>query len=363
MRGAGGGRRLWTAVVVGLALLATACSGGNDEAGDPANDAGFQTAPGERLLQFTGAAKVRVSATLTVPPGGGPAPAVLIVPDPGQTTRDGISVGAPLDNLYRDISRAFVAGGMATFRYDSRGTGATTLEPGQQPTWDDVVADAQEALKYLSERGEVDGERLAVVGHAMSSPIALKLAAADKRVKSVALVAAPGRPLVDVWADQFQALNGQESADAFRTLVADLVANGTFPSRDRMRPEHQTPLPIGQEALYKAMFSVDPLADAKAVTVPVMIALGDRSTSVSQADADRLRAAVGGTSEVVVAPNATATLQTLRPPPQSQGGPVSAGGDMSLMGGGTVVADAPREAGTVGRITSFLGASVGARPA
>ena len=361
MKGGGGGRRRWTAAVAGLALLAAACSGG-EEAGDPTKDAGYETAQGEKLLQFTGAGKVRLGATLTVPPGGSPAPAVLIVPDPGLTSRDGITVGAPLDNLYRDLSRAFVAGGMATFRYDRRGAGASTLEPGQQPDWDDIVTDAQEALKYLSERGEVDGSRLAVVGHAMGAPIALKLAAADKRVKSVAVVAAPGRPLVDVWADEFQALNGQDSATAFRSLVAELVANGTYPPRDRIRPEHQTPLPLGLDGLYKSVFSVDPLADAKAVTVPVMIALGDRSTSVSQVDADRLRAALGGPSEVVVAPNATTTLQTLKPPPTPQGGAVVAGGDMSLMGGGTVIADAPREGATVGRITSFLGASLGARP-
>ncbi|HEX2048502.1 MAG TPA: alpha/beta fold hydrolase [Acidimicrobiales bacterium] len=349
-----------TAVVTGLALFAAACSGGGDTA-DPTADRGFENAPGEKQLQFTGAGKVRLGATLAVPPGGGPAPAVLIVPGPGLTSRDGRTVGAPLDNLYKDLSKAFVDQGMATFRYDRRGAGASTLEPGQQPTWEDMVTDAQEALEYLSERGEIDGSRLAVVGHDMGGPIALKLAANDARVKSVALVAAPGRPLVDVWADEFRALNGQESADAFRTLVADLQATGSFPPRDRMRAEHQTLLPIGQDALYKAMFAVDPLADAAAVKVPVMIALGERSTSVFHDDATRLTQALGGPSEVVVAPNSTATLQTLKAPPRLvPGGDPS---DMSMMGGGPIIADAPREQGTVGRMASFLGSSLGARPA
>ncbi len=358
--GAGGGRRLWIAAVTGLALFAAACSGGGD-GGDPTTDRGFENAPGEKLLQFTGAGKVRLGATLTVPPGGGPAPGVLIVPGPGLTSRDGRTVGAPIDNVYKDLSKAFVAQGMATFRYDRRGAGASTLEPGQQPTWEDMVTDAQGALEYLSERGEIDGSRLAVVGHDMGGPIALKLAASDTRVKSVALVAAPGRPLVDVWADEFAALNGRESADAFRALVADLLANGTFPPRDRMRAEHQTLLPIGQDALYKAMFSVDPLADAPAVKVPVMIALGERSTSVFQEDANRLTQSLGGPSEVVVAPNSTATLQALKAPPRLvPGGDPS---DMSMMGGGPIIADAPRDQGTVGRMASFLGSSVGARPA
>lgn len=356
------GRRSWVVAAVGIALLAAACSGGGGDSGDPTKDQGFASAPGEKQLQFTGAGKARISGTLTVPAGvGGPPPAVLIVPGPGLTTRDGRTVGAPIDNLYKDLSKAFVAAGVATYRYDHRGSGASTLDAGVQLTWDDMVSDAQDALKYLSERGEVDGSRLAVVGHDMSGPIALKLAAGDARVKSVVLVASPGRPLVDVLAGEFQATNGQASADAFRALVADLIATGSYPARTSMRPEHQTILPIGQDALYKAMFQVDPLADAKAVKVPVLMALGEKSTSVFQDDATALAAALGGKSEVVVAPNATATLQTLKTrPPSAPGGDPS---DMSSMGGGPIIADAPREPTSVSRLAAFVGSSVGAKAA
>ncbi len=359
--GAVRGRRLLLVAAIGLSLIAAACSGGGD-GGDPTKDAGYAEPAGEKLLQFTGAGKVRMGATLTVPAtSGGPAPAVLIVPGPGLTSRDGRTVGAPIDNVYKDLSKAFVAAGMATFRYDRRGAGASTLDPGVQPTWEDMVTDAQEALKYLGERGEIDGSRMAVVGHDMGGAIALKLAAADPRVKSVALVATPGRPLVDVLAGEFQALSGQASADAFRALVADLLATGNFPPRAGMRAEHQTILPVGQDALYKAMFSADPLADAKGVKVPVMIALGEKSSSVFQEDAKLLTQALGGPSEVVVAPNASATLQTLKVrPPSAPGGDPS---DMSSMGGGPIIADAPRELATVGKIAAFLGASVGARSA
>jgi len=357
--------------VVGLALGTAACSGGGGGGGDPVAQGNFDNAPAEKLLQFTGAGKVRIAGTLTMPSATGPSatgtaakgppPGVLIVPGPGATNRDGRTVGAPIDNLYKDLSKAFTAVGMATFRYDHRGAGASTLDAGQQPTWDDMVADAQEALKYFADRGEIDGTRLAVVGHDMGGPIALKLAATDKRVKSVALVAVPGRPLVDVWAEEYQTLNGKDSADAFRALEAGLVATGSLPSRDKVRPEHQTALPVGQDALYKALFLVDPLADAAAVKVPVMMALGEKSTSVVQDDADRLRNALGGTSEVVVAPNASATLQAIKAPPR----PAALGdpSDMSSMGGGPIIADAPRDQPTVARIASFLGASIGARPA
>jgi hypothetical protein len=97
------------------------------------------------------------------------------------------------------------------------------------------------------------------------------------------------------------------------------------------------------------------------VKVPVLVALGEKSTSVSQEDAARVTQAVGGPSEVVVAPNATATLQVPKPNPTL--GPVAAGGDMSMMGGGPIIGDAPRDQATMARITSFVGSSVGAKPA
>jgi len=59
-------------------------------------------------------------------------------------------------------------------------------------------------------------------------------------------------------AGEFQALSGQQSADAFRALVTELLATGSFPARASMRPEHQTLLPVGQDELYQAMFAVDP---------------------------------------------------------------------------------------------------------
>lgn len=358
--------RRWLVAVAGLAIATAACSGGGTK-DDPLAGYGSGAPAGEKILQFTGAGKVRISGTLTMPgtdatgAAKGPPPAVLIVPGPGLTSRDGRTVGAPIDNLYKDISKSLVGAGMATFRYDHRGSGASTLDAGQQPTWEDMVTDAQEALKYLSERGEVDGSRLAVVGHDMGGTIALKLATADPRVKSVTLVATPGRPLADVWAEEFKTLNGQASSDAFRALVANLLATGSLPPRESMRPEQQTALPIGQDALYKALFSADPLADAPAVKVPVLMAFGEKSTSVYSDDASLIAKALGGTSEVVVAPNATATMQTLKVrPPSAPGGDPS---DMSSMGGGPIIADAPRDAASLARITSFVGSSLGARPA
>jgi len=344
------------ALVAGLAFVVGACGGDGGNAG---LDAEFRPTPGERMVQFTGASKVRLGATLAVPPGAkGAVPGVLIIPGPGATNRDGPLVERPVDPLYKDVSAALTKAGMVSLRYDHRGIGESQLAPGQQLSWDDMVDDAKVALGFLGQRQEVDPSRMAVIGHDMAGVIALRLAATDDRVKGVALVSAPGRPLVDVLSDGFKA-NGQASVDALRSMIEGLIATGSLSPREAVRPEFQTILPPGQDGFFKSLFSVDPLADARAVKVPVLMAIGERSTTVSSGDASSLSRALGGRSEVVVAPNSSASLQQVLPPPVRVFDPT----DMSSHGLGPPVAEAPREQATVDRIASFVGSAVGARPA
>jgi pimeloyl-ACP methyl ester carboxylesterase len=308
-------------------------------------------------VQITGAAKLKMGATLAVPVDAkAAAPGVLIIPGPGATNRDGPLTARPADPLYKDLSASLTGAGVVTLRYDHRGIGESQLESGQQLSWDDMVADAKEALNYLSERQEVDGNRLAVVGHDMGGVIAMKLAAADARVKSVALVSTPGRPLVDVWADSYKFTHGQVSSDAYRAMINGLLTNGTLPSRDVMRPEFQSTLPPNQDAFHKAMFSVDPVNDAKAVKVPVLMVTGERSTAVTAVDVQRLSQNLGGRSESVVAANSSSTLQQILAPPVRPFDPA----DMDSHGLGPPVAEAPRDQASVNRITAFLTGSLAA---
>jgi uncharacterized protein len=345
------------ALVAAVAFVAGACSGGGG--GETAGlDGEFRPTPGERDVQITGAAKLKMGATLAVPVDAkGASPGVLIIPGPGATNRDGPLVARPADPLYKDLSASLTSAGVVTLRYDHRGIGESQLERGEQLSWDDMVADAKEALNYLSERQEVDGNRLAVVGHDMGGVIAMKLAASDPRIKSLALISTPGRPLVDVWADSYRFTHGPVSSDAYRAMIGDLLANGSLPARDVMRPEFQSALPPNQDAFFKAMFSVDPITEAKGVKVPVLMVTGERSTAVKDVDVQRLSQNLGARSESVVAVNSSSTLQQILAPPVRPFDPA----DMDSHGLGPPVAEAPRDQASVDRIKSFIATSVSAK--
>ncbi len=344
-----GVRRRWTvAVVAAIAVLGAACSGGGGDGSRADEDV---VGRGESVLQFEGAAKLRMGGTLAMPdrPRSGPVAGVLIVPSLDRNDRNGAIDVVPGDPIYQDLSKAVTAAGMAAFRYDRRGMGTSKLDPGGQLSFDDMVTDAREALGFLSQRSGVDGSNLAVVGHDLGGIIAMRVAAGDNRVKSVVLLSTPGRPLVDVMADNFAAAYGPESAEAFRAVIATLLSTGSLPDRATMRPEHQTLLPVGQDALLKAEYSLDPVAEAAKVKVPALVVTGSQSTAVSAVDADRLRAALAGAQ--VVTADTTATLQHVTAALPQAFDP----NDHRAHGGGRPPDTATRDQGALDRISGFLG--------
>jgi hypothetical protein len=311
------------AVVVGGLLVAGAAYGllrdDGADGGRAAEEVADRNLTGERRVRFDGVGGIDVSGTFTIPEAAtaGPVPGVLILPGFGPTNRDGpIRAGAP-DPLYRDLSQVLADSGLASLRYDKRGTGQTPLSANGPLRFDDLVGDARAAVSFLSERTEIRGGPLAVVGHEEGAVVALRLAAEDPRVKSVVLISAPGRPLVDVLSDDFRNTHGQPSADAFRGVVEGLVATGSLTSRDAMPAEHRDYFPEAHVAYLRDLFSLDPVGEAARVKVPVLIVRGARATGVSAVDSDRLAAALGPGAQVLVGTPATRSpwRRRRRPPP------------------------------------------------
>ena len=342
-----------TAVAVAIALLGAACSGGG---GGSTGDGADLLGQGEIVVQFEGAGKLRMGGTLAMPSrqGSGPVAAVLIVPSLARNDRNGAIDVIPADPLYQDLSQAVTAAGMAAFRYDRRSMGTSKLEPGQQLTFDDMVTDARQALLFLSQRSGIDGSNLAVVGHDLGGIVAMRVAANDDRVRSVVLLSTPGRPLVDVMADGFQASYGPESAQAFRATIDHLLSTGSLPERGAIRAEHQSSLPLGHDAVLRAAYGLDPVAEAATLKVPTLVVTGTRSTLVNGADADRLLAAVPSAQALSADTNATLQKVTAAPPQSFDPN------DHRAHGGGRPPDTATRDRPAMDQVTAFIGSKASA---
>ena len=354
--------RWLVAALLGVSLVASACSGGGGSADDDPTEGDL--VDGERLVSFSGTGGLTLGGTLGVPDNlSGTAPAVVIVPTIAPTTdRDGFQNSVMPDLLYKDLADAFREAGLVTLRYDRRGIGASRLESGQKkPNYDQMVGDAAGAVRFLASRREVGKNPIAVVGHDIGGWSAMNVAATESRVKSLGLVSTPGRPLVDVYADGFHAVYGPASADRFRASVAELVRNGKLPGPDEISAQHQGVLGQGQDEWLKGMFAAAPLTDAGKVKVPTLVTVGAQSTTVTKVDADRIAQAIGPSAQVVTfSDNAT----TLRPPqPETSAIPFNPADDSTHTFGARPVVAVPRDAAAVGQITAFLQTSLKAAKA
>ncbi len=112
-------------------------------------------------------------------------------------------------------------------RVDKRGVGESDGELIDATTTD-FATDAEEALRYLGTRSEVDAGRIGMVGHSEGGLIACMVAARNRDVAFVVLLAAPG---VSGWE-----LAGQQA----RALSDDAVGYQQLRPHPERRPTWST---------------------------------------------------------------------------------------------------------------------------
>ena len=276
----------------------------------------------ERQTEFVGPGGQRIAGTLTLPAleAGRAAPAVLIIPglgaldrngpvsaDPPDALRDalvtsvtGLGVAVP-NPLYRDLSESLANEGIASFRYDKRGTKPSALREGQKLSLDDEVADARAALDLLEKRAEIGGGPVVVLGQDTGAIVAMRVAAGNPRVKGVVAVSTPARPMGEVIAADLARSRGPAVGDAFRAAAATLAASGAAPPPDTLPDIIRPIFAPGHDAYLKALFALDASAEVGRVAVPVLQVRGGADPAVTPADTDRLSASVRVGGQVMVA--------------------------------------------------------------
>ncbi len=284
--------------------------------------------------------------------GGASVPGALVVPTAGAgglLTQTGTA-----DPLAKDLATTFAGSGVASYRYDQRGTGQSRIEPDVRLTLDDLVADARAGLDLLAQRRETAGRDLAVVGYDQGGLVALRLAATDPRVKRVVLISTPGRSLLDVRAAQFQTRYGPEAAEALRSEVANLLATRTVPPLDALRTEIRPLLPAQEAAFLADLYGFDPAAEAAKVKVPTMIVV---PADPEPYDPQRLAAAIPG-AQVVTSVGSGSTLVVSGPTPEDKSDPGAANHEH---GAGPPVAPTTRDTAALDRMAKFVAAPNGTR--
>jgi pimeloyl-ACP methyl ester carboxylesterase len=123
-------------------------------------------------IEFTSAGH-RLAGIL-VSPADTPSPVALLISGSGPIDRDSNMKKQQL-NVMRDFAQHLAAAGIASYRYDKRGVGASAGSYKATGLYDNI-ADAAAAVDMLRRRPEIDPGRVYVIGHSEGAFIASDLA-------------------------------------------------------------------------------------------------------------------------------------------------------------------------------------------
>jgi dienelactone hydrolase len=240
-------------------------------------------------VTLSGPGGITLGGTLTVPAGAaGRVPAVVTITGSGQQDRDEYIPVAGGYRPFRQVADTLGRRGIAVLRLDDRMVGQSG---GKVGTTADYADDIRAAVAFLRTRPEIDGDRVALLGHSEGGMIAPMVAASDPRLKGIVLLAGPAENGLDII--HFQQRNAIEHDSTIRPAARDSVIRAAATSLDSL---------AHTSAWLEFFLHYDPLATATRVKVPVLILQGATDHQVTPEQADKLATAMrqGGNRDVTV---------------------------------------------------------------
>jgi uncharacterized protein len=244
----------------------------------------------------------KLPATLALPKGKGPFPAVVLVHGSGPCDRDE-TVGA--NKPFRDLAHGLATRGIAVLRYEKRTREhpiAMTLLAGGITVKEETIDDAMIAVEVLAARASIDPQRIFVLGQSLGGMLLPRIAQGSKQIAGVISMAGCTRPLEDLILEQTKYLASlpgttTEKNSKARESVERQVAQ--IKAADFTKKLDQSGLTVGAPWSYwRDLHSYDPAAMAKTLHVPMLILQGERDYQVTMEDFAGWKKALGSRTDV-----------------------------------------------------------------
>ncbi len=203
-----------------------------------------------------------LAGTLTMPKDArGPVPAIVTITGSGPEDRDEALPSVGPYRPFRQIADTLSRRGIAVLRMDDRGFGES--QGDLKGTSADFADDIRAAVRYLRSRQDIDGARIALLGHSEGGMIAPMVAATDPHLRGIILMAGPGRSGRFILHYQLSALIENDTSL-------------TAAARDSALKRVDAKIDSAAAASPWTRFFVDydPLPTARKVRVPVLILQG-----------------------------------------------------------------------------------------
>jgi pimeloyl-ACP methyl ester carboxylesterase len=216
-------------------------------------------------------------------------PTVVLVAGSGDIDRDGTAFGIP---ILGQLAGSLADAGFLVLRFDKRGVGQSggRAESASLP---DYAEDVLSIVRYLKKRKDVDGKRIAVVGHSEGGAVGLLAAARTKDIAAVVSIAGPGTKGSElILTQQRHALarlslpdDEKQKRMALQTQImnAVLTGEGWDGVPESLRKQAETPW-------FRSLIAYDPAEPLERANQPLLVVQGELDTQVTPDNADALLA-------------------------------------------------------------------------
>lgn len=243
----------------------------------------------------------QLDAVLTLPVSGEHLPVVILVHGSGPNDMDE-TLGP--NKPFRDLAEGLATRGIAVLRYDKR----TRIYPQSflkisKPTvQDEVLGDVDAAVALAKSRPELDPRRVIVLGHSLGGTLAPRIAAANKDVAGLVILAGATRYLPDIMLEQITYLAQVKHATGPEVDKQMAAIRAAVDMARAAKPDDTGPMILGAPPSYWGDLNrYDPAAVAASLSIPLLILQGDRDYQVRIADVDRFREALAGHAKAEIA--------------------------------------------------------------
>jgi hypothetical protein len=245
--------------------------------------------------------------------GEGPFPVVLLLTGSGPVDRDSNHKKLRF-GVTTQLADALAEAGVASFRYDKRGVGASPGDWRKVGLWDNVD-DAATAVEMLRVRPEIDPSRVAVAGHSEGAVQAVALAARDRSLAGVVMLAGSARAGEELLLWQTRAILPTLPAPVrflLRVLPFDPVARV---ARNHAKLKATTDDVVRMDGQrinakwFREFLAYDPAVDLPKVEAPVLAITGAKDLQVNPEDLAIVDSSAGGPVETHLVPDLTHSLR------------------------------------------------------
>jgi len=258
--------------------------------------------------------EIDLAGTLALPSSNGPFPAVLFITGSGPIDRNENHKKLHL-NIFDDISHYLAENGIASLRYDKRGTGDSQGDYWKTGFYDNSQ-DALAALQYLKLQNNIQKENIFILGHSEGALQAMRLTGGGTEVAGIILLAggAQSGEAILKW-QAIQIAKGLKGINGWFIKILHIdISKAQQKQIDRIKKSKQDYFRSQLVAKinakwFREFMDYNPAEDLQRITVPVLAINGSKDIQIDSSDLDRMANLIKAPFEPHLIPNMTHLLR------------------------------------------------------